>query len=475
MRVRRRRAHDHGELLARVAEQHVPCGELLLRRRDRLAGRAALAPVGDPARVRLPRREPLLDLAVRLETALGINDEHLARSEPAPAHGLALGEVEHARLRRADDEVRAGGPAQRPQSVAVERGADDAAVAEDDSRGPVPRLDEARVVAVERAHVEVELGVVLPRGRHEHRERVPDVAPAAHEQLGRVVEHPGVGARLVERRDAVERAGPRAHPVHVAADRVDLAVVAQQAERLRPLPRGLGIGREALVEDPERHLEPRIAQIRIEGVELVGGAERLVDDGSEGKGGGVDIGAAVEPLPRGVGAPLGLVGRDPPRTLEHGLGDERRRRARGVAERGRVDGNGAPPAHGDPLGRAGPLDRPPPVRTAQEHHGEAQVGLRHERGRKRQEQAGAVARPSVRGEGSPVANAVQRLEEGIEDEPRGPAGEPGDEPDATGIAFGCGDDVRRGTRHLRTFRSSGEGDPPFVLASRRGRRREAAG
>ena len=189
------------------------------------------------------------------------------------------------------------------------------------------------MVAVERAHVEVELGVVLPRGRHEHRERVPDVAPAAHEQLGRVVEHPGVGARLVERRDAVERAGPRAHPVHVAADRVDLAVVAQQAERLRPLPRGLGIGREALVEDPERHLEPRIAQIRIEGVELVGGAERLVDDGSEGKGGGVDIGAAVEPLPRGVGAPLGLVGRDPPRTLEHGLGDERRRRARGVAER----------------------------------------------------------------------------------------------------------------------------------------------
>ena len=87
-------------------------------------------------------------------------------------------------------------------------------------------------------------------------------------------------------------------------------------------------------------------------------------------------------------------------------------------------------------------------------------------------EAGAEA---VRGEGSPVANAVQRLEEGIEDEPRGPAGEPGDEPDATGIAFGCGDDVRRGTRHLRTFRSSGEGDPPFVLASRRGRRREAAG
>ena len=80
------------------------------------------------------------------------------------------------------------------------------------------------------------LGVVLPCGRHEHRERVPDVAPAAHEQLGRVVEHPRVGARLVERRSAVERAGPRAHPVHVAADRVDLAVVAQQPERLRALP-----------------------------------------------------------------------------------------------------------------------------------------------------------------------------------------------------------------------------------------------
>ena len=38
---------------------------------------------------------------------------------------------------------------QRPQSVAIERGPDDAAVGEDDRRRPVPGLDEPGVVAVE--------------------------------------------------------------------------------------------------------------------------------------------------------------------------------------------------------------------------------------------------------------------------------------------------------------------------------------
>ena len=184
-----------------------------------------------------------------LEPVLGVDDDHLAWAELAAPDLLAGGEVEDADFRRAADEVAADHPAQRAETVAVERGTDGAAVGEDEPGGSVPRLDEAGVEAVEVADLPDHLGIVRPGRRHEHRQRVPDVAAAAHEQLERVVEHPA--AQLLV---PAECGGARPHPVDVAADRVDLAVVAEQAKRLRALPRGLGVRREALVEDPERDL-----------------------------------------------------------------------------------------------------------------------------------------------------------------------------------------------------------------------------
>ena len=144
--------------------------------------------------------EPPLDVAVELEAALRVDHEQLAGAEPAAQHRLSGRRVEDADLGSAADEIARDDVAQRAQAVAVERGADDSAVAEDDAGRAVPRLAEAGVEAVEVADVVGQLGIVLPGGRHEHRERVPDVPAALHEQLERVVEHPGVGARLVEQR-----------------------------------------------------------------------------------------------------------------------------------------------------------------------------------------------------------------------------------------------------------------------------------
>jgi hypothetical protein len=114
---------------------------------------------------------------------------------------------------------------------------------------------------MEVAYLVVEARIVLPRGRDEDGQRLRDVRPfAAHEQLERVVEERRVRPVAVEcgceRRLLPERALARLRPGDVAVDRVDLAVVTEQPERLRALPARFRVRREALVEDRER--EPRI-------------------------------------------------------------------------------------------------------------------------------------------------------------------------------------------------------------------------
>src|SRR4029450_6694973 len=121
-----------------------------------------------------------------------------------------------------------------------------------------------------------------------------------------------------------DRAAAGAHPVDVAADRVDLAVVAEEPERLRALPRGRRVRREALVEDPERDLELPVAQGGGEGVELVGGAERLVDDRPERERRDVQVVAPVECLAREEGSTL-LLGLVAPRRVQEGPPRARRR------------------------------------------------------------------------------------------------------------------------------------------------------
>ena len=75
---------------------------------------------------------------------------------------------------------------------------------------------------------------------------------------------------------------PRRHPVVVAAQRVDLAVVRDHAVGMRQRPGREGVGREALMHQRQRALEIRLAQIGIVGAELVGEEHALVDHGAAG-------------------------------------------------------------------------------------------------------------------------------------------------------------------------------------------------
>ena len=92
-------------------------------------------------------RQLRLDLFVGNEPALlEIDQQHLARLQPPLGDDLLLRNRQHADFRRHDDAVVAGDDvARRAQAVAVERGADLAAVGEGDRRRAVPRLHQRGV------------------------------------------------------------------------------------------------------------------------------------------------------------------------------------------------------------------------------------------------------------------------------------------------------------------------------------------
>ena len=119
----------------------------------------------------------------------GVDEQHLTWTEPAPLDDIRGRHRHHARLRRRGHETVFGAlPSERPQPVAVERRADDGAVAEGQRGRAVPGLEPDRLVAIEIAHRGGQVASTLPRVGHEAHQRFADLPPALHEQLERVVE-----------------------------------------------------------------------------------------------------------------------------------------------------------------------------------------------------------------------------------------------------------------------------------------------
>ena len=129
--------------------------------------------------------------------------------------------------------------------------------------------------------------VALPGFGNEHHHHVGQRASTQIEQLNNIIQIGRIGAGSVadgqnhlefllgeERR--LEQHFFGAHPVHVAANGVDLAVVGDVAEGLRQLPLRKSVGRKAGVYQRQRRFQVRLLQVYIVRAKLEGGELSLI-------------------------------------------------------------------------------------------------------------------------------------------------------------------------------------------------------
>ena len=427
-----------------------------------------------------------------------IDQEHLAWLQAPLFDDAALRDRQHARLGRHDDQIVVGDDvARRAQAVAVQRGADLAAVGERDRRRPVPRLHHGRVVLVEGAPVVVHQRVLLPRLRDHHHHGMGQRVAGHHQKLQRVVEGGRVGLARVDDRVELFEVGAqhgrlhgafaRAQPVVVALDRVDLAVVRDQPVRVRQRPLGKGVGREALVHQRQRAHHARILQVQVVLAHLVGQQQPLVDHGARRHRRHVVLLAVVQAqvldgvagdLADHVQLALERVGHHHVRAAaDEDLADHRLLGAHGGRHRHvAVDRHVAPAQHHLALGAHGALELllaglARGVLLGQEHHAHAVLAMRRqlhalrgqlgtvERVRNLDQDAGAVAHQGIGSHGAAVIQVLQDQQALVDDVVRLAALDVGNEPDAAGIvliggvvqALCGGRGMRRGV-HTAPFR-----------------------
>ena len=169
-----------------------------------------------------------------------------------------------------------------------------------DRRRAVPRLHQAAMIPVE---VFLDLRhrlVVLPRLGDQHHHGVRQAVARADQQLDGVVEAGRVAEPLADDRldlgDVArlvqvggEEGLARLHPVDIAAQGVDLAVVRDHPIRVGELPARERVGAEPRVEHAQGAGEQRVAQVvgEVE-AELLGGEHSLVDQGPAREAGEIE-------------------------------------------------------------------------------------------------------------------------------------------------------------------------------------------
>ena len=474
------RLQVHAQVLEGEAEDLLALQDFLVAAFDALVGgRRQVVEVDEavvqPLAVGVLAGDPVLELLVGDDPPLsGVHQEHAPRLQAALVQHLLRRHLQNPHLGAHDDAVVTGDVvARRTQAVAVEGGADDGAVGEGDGGGAVPGLHQAGVELVEGPLVVGHLLVPLPGLGDHHHQRLGEGAAAEVEELETVVEHGRVGAVLLDDRQqlgkvAAEPLGaqhrlPRLHPVDVAPQGVDLAVVDDVAVGVGALPAGEGVGGEPGVHQRDGGLHARILQLgEVEG-QLVRSEHALVADRPAGDAG------QVEGVALGLGAVADLVGGaladDVELALEGHLvvealaaADEDLRHHRLVgpgpaAERAVFGGDLAPAEDALPLLAddllQGLLAEPPVggVGPRQVDHSDA-VGARlgqlrplavegfaEEAVRDLQQHAGAVAGVGLGAAGAPVVEAAEHLDGVLDDAVAAPALDVGYEADPAGVVL----------------------------------------
>ena len=215
---------------------------------------------------------------------------------------------------------------------------------------------------VERAAVGIHRLVIGPRLGNHHHHRVRERAAGEDEEFERVVEHRRVGAVWVDDRQdlldvfaeefAFEQRLARVHPVDIAAERVDFAVVREIAVRMRSLPARKGVGGKPRVHEREGGLHRGVLEVGEILVDLLGGEHAFVDECLHrqardvpvlraGQRGCADVGVGALADDVELALEREIVG-DAGAAADEDLPHERLARTRGVAERCAVGRDRAP-------------------------------------------------------------------------------------------------------------------------------------
>ncbi len=318
------RGQQHPQLFLGVPEQLLRGGEL--------AGRGQRPdPVRQVVQVQQARVQPVLIRVLAGQGGLhflvfqdpppaGVGQEDPAGLETALADHVRRVDVQHADLAGQHHETVAGHPVPaRAQPVAVEHRPDHGAVGERHAGGPVPRLHQGGVEAVEGAPGRIHLVVVLPRLGDHHQHGVRQRPAAEVQQFQALVEAGRVAAGLVQDgqqplhaapvRGAREQvagqhglAGP--HPVPVPPDRVDLPVVRDVAVRVGQRPGREGVGGKPRVDQGQGRDVAGVGEIRVERLQLGRGQHALVADGPRGQRDHVAVGLVFHSLAQAVRATI---------------------------------------------------------------------------------------------------------------------------------------------------------------------------
>ena len=154
------------------------------------------------------------------------------------------------------------------------------AVGEGNRGRAVPRLHQAGVIFVKGLLLGAHALVPGPRLRDHHHHGVRQRAARQHQQLQAVVEHRRVAAvganhrqhllEVVAEKVGLEHRLAGVHPVDVAAQGVDLAIVRQVAVGVGAVPAREGIRAEARMHQRQGRFHRRVRQVRVILDELLG-------------------------------------------------------------------------------------------------------------------------------------------------------------------------------------------------------------
>ena len=293
------RAFDHGgqdqlHVLQRLPRRDLTprqLGAIVAGHRIRDAGQVVdRVELADHRGIILRVRDAILDRAIKQHpTAIEVDRDHLSRPQLPLGEDGRFGNDDHAAFGPYDQQsVRRPGIAQRAQRVAVDRADRPASIGHRQRGRAVPRLHDRRQILVHRRMRVGDVALFLPRLRYQHQLGGRGVASRSADRLEHRIQRGGVRcARRDHRLDVLRMVAEgearhpdlvAEHPVLVAADRVDLAIMRQAAKRLCQPPLREGVGRITLVEDRDPRGEPVILQVGVEDRQRFGEEQPLVDD-----------------------------------------------------------------------------------------------------------------------------------------------------------------------------------------------------